>query len=95
VLPALGGLARQDSPPNAASTKDTTGIAAQRLSAGQTGLELLENAAATAAGLFAIILMFGPVSGTATGGRVRRAVGWPWCSSPGRCPASSPGRSSG
>ena len=31
--------------------------------AGQTGLELFENAAATAAGLFAIILMFGPVSG--------------------------------
>jgi glycerol uptake facilitator-like aquaporin len=30
---------------------------------GQTGLELLENAAATAAGLFASILMFGPVSG--------------------------------
>jgi arsenate reductase len=28
-----------------------------------TGLRLLENAAATAAGLFAIILMFGPVSG--------------------------------
>ena len=28
-----------------------------------TGLQLLENAAATAAGLFAIILMFGPVSG--------------------------------
>ncbi|MGH3120655.1 MAG: aquaporin [Streptosporangiaceae bacterium] len=40
-----------------------SGIAAQRLSSGQTGLELLENAAATAAGLFAIILMFGPVSG--------------------------------
>jgi glycerol uptake facilitator-like aquaporin len=40
-----------------------SGIAAQRLSAGQTGLELLENAAATAAGLFAIILIFGPVSG--------------------------------
>src|SRR2546430_12304849 len=40
-----------------------SGIAAQRLSAGQIGLELLENAAATAAGLFAIILMFGPVSG--------------------------------
>jgi len=36
-----------------------SGIAAQRLSPGQTGLELLENAAATAAGLFAIILMFG------------------------------------
>jgi glycerol uptake facilitator-like aquaporin len=40
-----------------------SGIAAQRLSPGQTGLELLENAAATAAGLFAIILIFGPVSG--------------------------------
>src|SRR6266481_2264140 len=40
-----------------------SGIAAQRLTPGDTGLELLENAAATAAGLFAIILMFGPVSG--------------------------------
>ena len=40
-----------------------SGIAAQRLSPSNTGLELLENAAATAAGLFAIILMFGPVSG--------------------------------
>jgi glycerol uptake facilitator-like aquaporin len=40
-----------------------SGIAAQRLSPGQTGLQLLENAAATAAGLFAIILMFGPASG--------------------------------
>jgi glycerol uptake facilitator-like aquaporin len=40
-----------------------SGIAAQRLSPSQTGLELVENAAATAAGLFAIILMFGPVSG--------------------------------
>jgi arsenate reductase len=39
-----------------------SGIAAQRLSA-DVGLRLLENAAATAAGLFAIILMFGPVSG--------------------------------
>jgi glycerol uptake facilitator-like aquaporin len=39
-----------------------SGIAAQRLSQ-DTGLRLLENAAATAAGLFAIILMFGPVSG--------------------------------
>src|SRR3984957_16700571 len=37
-----------------------SGIAAQRLSPGDTGLELLENAAATAAGLCAIILMFGP-----------------------------------
>jgi arsenate reductase len=40
-----------------------SGIAAKRYSPGDTGLELLENAAATAAGLFAIILMFGPVSG--------------------------------
>jgi glycerol uptake facilitator-like aquaporin len=40
-----------------------SGIAAARLSPGDVGLELLENAAATAAGLFAIILMFGPVSG--------------------------------
>jgi glycerol uptake facilitator-like aquaporin len=40
-----------------------SGIAAQRLSPGETGLQLFENAAATAPGLFAIILMFGPVSG--------------------------------
>jgi arsenate reductase len=40
-----------------------SGISAQQLSRGDIGLELLENAAATAAGLFAIILMFGPVSG--------------------------------
>jgi arsenate reductase len=40
-----------------------SGIAAQTLSAGDVGLELLENAAATAMGLATIILMFGPVSG--------------------------------
>ena len=40
-----------------------SGIAAQNLSPGTAGVELLENAAATAAGLYAIILMFGPVSG--------------------------------
>jgi glycerol uptake facilitator-like aquaporin len=40
-----------------------SGIAAQQLSPNDVGLELFENAAATAAGLFAIILMFGPVSG--------------------------------
>jgi glycerol uptake facilitator-like aquaporin len=40
-----------------------SGIAAQRLSPTDTGLELLENAVATAAGLYAIILMVGPVSG--------------------------------
>ena len=40
-----------------------SGIAAQQLSPGDVGLQLLENAAATGTGLFAIILMFGPVSG--------------------------------
>ncbi len=40
-----------------------SGIAAQRLSPGNTGLELLENAVATAAVLVAIILALGPVSG--------------------------------
>jgi len=40
-----------------------SGIAAAQLSPGDFGLELLENALATAMGLFAIILMFGPVSG--------------------------------
>jgi glycerol uptake facilitator-like aquaporin len=40
-----------------------SGIAAQNLSPGDVGLQLFENATATAAGLFAIILMFGPVSG--------------------------------
>jgi glycerol uptake facilitator-like aquaporin len=60
-----------------------SGIAAARLSPGDTGLQLFENAAATAAGLFAFILMFGPISGAhfnpvvslvdvALGGRSRR-----------------------
>jgi glycerol uptake facilitator-like aquaporin len=40
-----------------------SGITASQLSPGDVGLELFENAAATAAGLFVIILMFGPVSG--------------------------------
>jgi glycerol uptake facilitator-like aquaporin len=40
-----------------------SGIAAQNLSPGNTGLELFENAVATAAGLFAVILMFGSISG--------------------------------
>jgi arsenate reductase len=40
-----------------------SGIAAQQLSPGQIGLELLENAVATGAGLYALILTFGPVSG--------------------------------
>ncbi len=40
-----------------------SGIAAQQLSPNQIGLQLAENATVTAAGLFAIILMVGPVSG--------------------------------
>ena len=40
-----------------------SGIAAQRLSPDDVGLQLLENAAATAGGLVALILAFGPVSG--------------------------------
>jgi glycerol uptake facilitator-like aquaporin len=40
-----------------------SGIAAQRLSPDDTGLALLENALATGAGLVALILAFGPISG--------------------------------
>jgi glycerol uptake facilitator-like aquaporin len=40
-----------------------SGIAAQQLSPGDVGLQLLENAVATGAGLFTFILMFGAVSG--------------------------------
>ena len=40
-----------------------SGIAAQRLSPDDTGLQLLENALVTGAGLVALILAFGPVSG--------------------------------
>jgi glycerol uptake facilitator-like aquaporin len=40
-----------------------SGIAAQQLSPNDIGLQLFENAAATAGGLYAIILIFGPVSG--------------------------------
>ncbi len=40
-----------------------SGIAAQNLSPDNVGLQLFENAAATATGLFAVILMFGAISG--------------------------------
>jgi glycerol uptake facilitator-like aquaporin len=40
-----------------------SGIAAAELSPGDAGLQLLENATATAAGLFTFILIFGPISG--------------------------------
>jgi glycerol uptake facilitator-like aquaporin len=41
-----------------------SGIAAQNLSPNDTGLQLFENAAATGAGLYVLILMLGPVSGS-------------------------------
>src|SRR4249919_1504882 len=40
-----------------------SGIAAQQLSPGNTGLQLLENSTATVFGLAVLILLFGPVSG--------------------------------
>ncbi|MGB3829293.1 MAG: aquaporin, partial [Ornithinimicrobium sp.] len=40
-----------------------SGIAAQRLSPDDVGLQLLENSTATVLGLTVLILMFGPVSG--------------------------------
>jgi glycerol uptake facilitator-like aquaporin len=40
-----------------------SGIAAEQLSPGDVGLQLLENSLATVFGLTALILLFGPVSG--------------------------------
>src|SRR6478736_823351 len=40
-----------------------SGIAAQQLSPGDVGLQLLENSTATVLGLTVLILMLGPVSG--------------------------------
>jgi len=40
-----------------------SGIAAQQLSSGQVGLQLLENSTTTMLGLAVLILLFGPVSG--------------------------------
>src|SRR4051812_29770701 len=40
-----------------------SGIAAQQLSPGNVGLQLLENSTATVLGLTVLILLFGPVSG--------------------------------
>ena len=62
-----------------------SGIAAQQLSPGNVGLQLFENAAATAAGLFAIILMFGGVS-------VPTSTRWSRSSMPpsAACPGATP-----
>src|SRR5205814_5793839 len=64
-----------------------SGIAAQRLSPDDVGLQLLENALATGAGLVAIILAVGPVSGAHLNPAVSLAEaclhGLPWKSLPG------------
>ncbi len=64
-----------------------SGIAAQRLSPNDTGLELLENALATGGGLVAIILAIGPISGAHLNPVVSLAdavfQGLPWRSVPG------------
>ncbi|BFU42003.1 MIP/aquaporin family protein [Krasilnikovia sp. MM14-A1004] len=59
-----------------------SGIAATRLSPNDVGLQLLENAVATALALAALILTFGPVSG-AHFNPVVSAVDW-WCGRPAR-----------
>ena len=53
-----------------------SGIAAARLSPHDTGLQLLENAAATAGALVAIILAVGPVSGAHLNPLVTLADRW-------------------
>jgi len=68
TVDASGALARRASAEFAGSALLVvavvgSGIAAERMSPGDVGLQLLENAAATAAGLVALILAFGPVSG--------------------------------
>ncbi len=53
-----------------------SGIAAQLLSPGDTGLQLLENAVATGAALAAIIVTFGPVSGAHLNPVITLAARW-------------------
>jgi arsenate reductase len=53
-----------------------SGIAAQELSPGQTGLQLLENSTATALALVALIFTFGPVSGAHLNPVVTLAERW-------------------
>ena len=60
-----------------------SGIAAQRLSPNDTGLQLLENSLATVFGLSVLILLFGPVSG-AHFNPVVSAVDWALGGLPGR-----------
>jgi arsenate reductase len=76
-----------------------SGIAAQQLSPGNTGLELLENAAATAAGLYALILMFAAVSGAhfnpVVSGVDAALGGTPWRTAAAYLPAQVAGCISG
>jgi glycerol uptake facilitator-like aquaporin len=52
-----------------------SGIAAQHLSPGQVGLQLLENSTTTMLGLAVLILLFGPVSGRISTRSSRRWTG--------------------
>ena len=76
-----------------------SGIAAQKLSPNDTGLELLESALATGAGLVAIILAIGPVSGAHLNPVVSLVDayfgGLPWRSVPGYVAAQVVGAVSG
>lgn len=60
-----------------------SGIAAEQLSPGQTGLQLLENSTATVLGLAVLILIFGPVSGAHFNPAVSVAD-WAWAVAPAR-----------
>jgi glycerol uptake facilitator-like aquaporin len=53
-----------------------SGIMAERLSGGNTGLALLANAIATGGALFALIVMFGPISGAHFNPVVTLALTW-------------------
>ncbi len=76
-----------------------SGIAASRLSPNDTGLQLLENAAATGLGLFVLILVFLPVSGAHFNPIVSLVDGilghWPWRELAAYIPAQILGCSAG
>lgn len=79
-----------------AATVVGSGIAAQRLSPDDEGLQLLENSLITGAVLVALILALGPVSAafnrpslSRSGPSVRSRPGLPWCSSRRRSSAAA------
>jgi glycerol uptake facilitator-like aquaporin len=53
-----------------------SGIMAERLCGGNVGLELLANAIATGGALYALIVMFGPISGAHFNPAVTLALAW-------------------